>query len=78
MPIIAIILFVLCWMYLVGPLLAANAVAHSDTNLLIGYAKADGEPLFKLRVYQVLHCLVYVAWGIGLLVIPFIIKHQFA
>lgn len=75
---ITIVLFALSmflWLYGAGPfLLFANAVAHSETNCLISWAKKDGKSTFKLHVYQVLHCIGYLVWLAGFIAIPVLFK----
>lgn len=68
----------LFWWFGVGPsLVFFNAVAHSETNCLIGWMKAEGKSTFKLRVYQVLHCIGYIVWVAGLIAIPVYFKIYF-
>jgi len=63
------------WWFGVGPfLMVFNGIAHSDTNCLISWAKHEGNSTFKLRVYQVLHCIGYAVWLAGLIVIPVLFK----
>lgn len=69
-------IFMVIWWFGVGPfLLVFNGIAHSETNCLIGWAKHENKSTVKLRFYQVLHCLGYLVWGIGLVAIPLVIKH---
>lgn len=76
MNIILSVVFIIIWMYGVGPfLLVLNAIAHSDTNLLLGYAKKEKKSTFKFRVYQVLHCIGYLAWVVGLIAIYPLVSH---
>lgn len=64
------------WWFGAGPfLIFFNGIAHSETNCLISWAKRDGTSTFKLRVYQVLHCIGYAVWITVLITIPFLFKY---
>ncbi len=70
------VIFMVIWWFGVGPfLLVLNAIAHSDTNLLLGYAKKEQKSTFKFRVYQVLHCIGYLSWVVGFISIYPLVSH---
>lgn len=69
------ILAMFMWWFGTGPfLLFFNAVAHSETNLDLHYAKERGKSTFGLRIKQVLHCVGYLVWVVGLIAIPVLFK----
>lgn len=79
LDIILFIVTVLLWWFIAGPIMMVlNAEAHSETNFMLAMAQDENESTFKWRVYQVLHCIVYALWVVGLFTLPLIIKHLVA